>query len=364
MSISDKLTTIRNAIKAIKQAIINKGQTPSGDITTYPDAIGNITSGTTINNQNKTITSNGSYTADEGYTGLGTVTVNTPVIKNQEKTATSNGVVTPDTGYTGLSKVTVNTPAIKNQSKTVTENDTVTPDGGYTGLSDVTVNVPTGITPSGTISITENGTHDVTNYANANVNIPSIQYIPREVTSDGVLQPISTKFTFSLPSNVTSIGVHALKHALAQNNELASVDLSNITSVAFQGLYSAFNSCKGLTSVNLSGLIRIDNQGLYTAFSAATRLNSVDLSSVVSIGYGGLYRAFQDNALSSLSFPSLTSTSFGSATNPFNYMLGGVTGCTVHFPSNLESVIGSWSDVTSGFGGKNTVVLFDLPATS
>lgn len=33
---------------------------------------------TTINNQNKTIVSNGEYQADLGYTGLGTVTVNTP----------------------------------------------------------------------------------------------------------------------------------------------------------------------------------------------------------------------------------------------------------------------------------------------
>ena len=45
-------------------------------------------------------------------------------------------------------------------------------------------------------------------------------------------------------------------------------------------------------------------------------------------------------------------------------MLSGVTGCTVHFPSNLESVIGSWSDVTDGFDGTNTTVLFDLPATT
>jgi hypothetical protein len=44
-------------------------------------------------------------------------------------------------------------------------------------------------------------------------------------------------------------------------------------------------------------------------------------------------------------------------------MLPGVTGCTVHFPSNLQSVIGSWADVTEGFGGTNTTVLFDLPAT-
>ena len=34
--------------------------------------------GEEINNQDKTITTNGTYTADEGYTGLGTVTVNVP----------------------------------------------------------------------------------------------------------------------------------------------------------------------------------------------------------------------------------------------------------------------------------------------
>lgn len=35
-------------------------------------------SGEEINNQDKTVTENGQYTADEGYTGLGTVTVNVP----------------------------------------------------------------------------------------------------------------------------------------------------------------------------------------------------------------------------------------------------------------------------------------------
>ena len=34
--------------------------------------------GTTINNQDLDITQNGTYTADEGYTGLGTVDVDVP----------------------------------------------------------------------------------------------------------------------------------------------------------------------------------------------------------------------------------------------------------------------------------------------
>jgi hypothetical protein len=75
--------------------------------------------------------------------------------------------------------------------------------------------------------------------------------------------------------------------------------------------------------------------------------------------------AFQGcTKLKTLSFPALTSNSFGSYTNQFNNMLSGVTGCKVHFPSNLQSVIGSWSSVTSGFTGTNTTVLFDLPATT
>lgn len=40
--------------------------------------IGNYQGGSVINNQDKTITSNGIYNADAGYTGLGTVTVNVP----------------------------------------------------------------------------------------------------------------------------------------------------------------------------------------------------------------------------------------------------------------------------------------------
>ena len=62
---------------------------------------------------------------------------------------------------------------------TVTPNETIqtfnASDEGYVGYSQVTVNaIPEGyIQPSGTLTISENGTHDVTNYASAVVSISS-----------------------------------------------------------------------------------------------------------------------------------------------------------------------------------------------
>ena len=67
----------------------------------------------------------------------------------QTKTATANGDISPDDGYCGLGKVTVNVPATPTQEKTITitANGTqdVTPDSGKV-LSKVTVttNVPSG----------------------------------------------------------------------------------------------------------------------------------------------------------------------------------------------------------------------------
>lgn len=267
-TVSAKLTTIKTSLSNIKTSIINKGQTPTGDIMTYATAIDNIS---------------------------------------------------------------------------------------------------TGITPTGTISITENGTHDVTNYASAEVNVASsggVQYIPREVTN-GALQYPSSNFTFSLPSNVTSIGDYGLYYALYNCKVLELVNLNNIINIGNRGLSRCFNSCDILSSVDLSNVASISYEGLRDTFSGCSKLTSVDLSGLANIDIQGLYEAFTSCfKLTSLSFPSLTSTSFGGFKNQFYNMLSGVTGCTVHFPSNLESVIGTWSDVTKGFGGTRTTVLFDLPATT
>ena len=70
-------------------------------------------------------------------------------------------------------------PVLQEKSVTPTkEAQSVTPDMGYDGLSKVDVGaIPDQyIIPSGTVNITENGTHDVTGYASASVNVPATEF--------------------------------------------------------------------------------------------------------------------------------------------------------------------------------------------
>lgn len=90
---------------------------------------------------------------------------------------TENGTYIAGSGVDGYSPITVSVQHdVKLQSKTATPSDTaqaITPDSGYDGLSVVEVGAIPGdyIIPSGTLEISENGTHDVKNYAAVSVNI-------------------------------------------------------------------------------------------------------------------------------------------------------------------------------------------------
>lgn len=308
-----------------------------------------------------------------------------------------------------------------------------------------------GVTPTGTLPITSNGVYDVTNYASADVQVPTTapaHYIEKSVNANGTLIGASTiinmtgvtsvgekalyyayygntsitgavnfsditnladqdslSYTFTNCTGITSVDLGSLttiaspatgclKYAFSGCTGITSVDLGSLNSIqASSAFESAFNSCTNLPSINLGSLKEISGQYAFSsAFSNCTSLTTADLSLLVTLestsscahlfrscpslttvllssltvlsGNRALEGAFSYcTALSTLSFPALSGSNLGSYTNQFNNMLQGVTGCTVHFPSNLQSVIGSWSSVTAGFGGTNTTVLYDLPAT-
>lgn len=76
------------------------------------------------------------------------------------------------------------------RSLSVTENGTYTAPSGVDGYSPVTVNVPE---PAGTKTITSNGTHDVKDYASAQVNVPDVPAVTEAltVTENGTYTPDS-----------------------------------------------------------------------------------------------------------------------------------------------------------------------------
>ena len=301
------------------------------------------------------------------------------------------------TAYLGSQKVSPAIKAVKKETLNVTPTtsaQTFTPTGGVDCYGEVDVAAVTSSIDSNIKA--ENIKKDVTILGVTGTlgGGSDFYVIDREVSPQGVYKAPSSSFTFSLPSEAIDVGDYGLYYAFQNCTGLTSVDLSSLTTIsgnsgmnyAFggctsltsvdlsglttvsgnSGMYQAFSGCTGLTSVDLSGLTTVSgNNGMYYAFQNCTGLTSVDLSSLTTISGNGMnYTFFNCTSLTSISFPALTSTSFGSYTNQFNNMLYRVTGCTVHFPSNLQSVIGSWSDVTAGFGGTNTTVLYDLPATT
>ena len=95
--------------------------------------------------------------------------------------------VTPDSGYDALAKVTVDPiPSeyiVPSGTKNITANGTGIDVKAY---EKVDVAVP-GITPSGTLAIATNGSHDVTNYATAAVAVPAsaVDSGTKSITANG-----------------------------------------------------------------------------------------------------------------------------------------------------------------------------------
>lgn len=120
----------------------------------------------------------------------------------------------------------------------------------------------------------------------------------------------------------------------------------------------------------LEGLKKFEsnNNELSWAFSNNNKLVDVHFSGLSALSTVCTYPfdcAFHNcSNLNSVSFDVLTEENLQYCSNAFYGLLDGCTDVTVHFPSNLQSIMGNWSDVLNGFGGTNTTVLFDLPSTA
>ena len=291
--------------------------------------VANITGGgggATINNQDIDVTENGVYTADTGYTGLGTVNVNVP------------------TGTT-----------INNQNITVTENGTYTADVGYTGLGTVEVQVPNPST--GILSIVENGSYDVTEYATAEVNVPtggggattkfgvSIDNLLGDVNANGELSVPYGGFVFN-GAGIKSLDASALAHRFTTEDAsrclpVTKILLPDLLQASTASLAYVANSARFLTEVDLGLITDISgSSALKHAFGSAFSLATVRAPNVTTISGGfACQNAFESTSLTSNVFPNLTTISGDYACE---YMYRGCTFNALGL-DNLTTISGAYA---------------------
>ena len=187
--------------------------------------------------------------------------------------------------------------------------------------------------------------------------------ITREVSQSGVYQMPTSSFTFSLPSNATSLGDYALYHSFYNCTGLTSIDCSSLTILSgTQSMYEMCRGCANLVSIDFSNVTDITSNVLTQAFYNCTSLSSIDFSSLTSIsanarmlnafrecsslqgidlgnlttvtGHIALQQTFYDcTSLSSATFTNLESIGINSSTANYGHFTNCFHGCT-----NLTSI--------------------------
>lgn len=171
-----------------------------------------------------------------------------------------------------------------------------------------------GTTPTGTKNITANGVYDVTDFASADVQVPTTapaHYVEKTVDANGKLQNTAN---FINLNGVNDIGGQTLSYAYAgtsfPNN--TNIDMSSITQLTGTSACAyMFLQSSGSINVDMSNVQTITGNSACNSMFQYSGISSIDLSSLVTLGSYCMVSAFENSSLQHINFPSLTTTGSG-----------------------------------------------------
>ena len=230
-----------------------------------------------------------------------------------------------------------------------------------------------GTTPTGTINILQNGIVDVTDFASADVQVPTTapaSYRAFQKNASGQLVNSTSAPWVPLPAGTTDISDYCLYSAyrFTPANVLSgAIDLSSLTTISGTGACNTmFQNCTGITSVDLSSLTTISGiNGMSSCFSGCSGLTSIDLSGLTAVSGSAACREMFQNCpgITSINLSSLTTLSGANACNTMFY---GCTGITSINLSSLTTISGTaaCSTMFAGCAGITSIDLSGLTAAS
>ena len=267
------------------------------------------------------ITSNGNYNV-ESYAGVA-VSVS-PRLQNKAVGASESlQIVEPDSGFDGLLSVEVAAipstymgsaiPTMSGSVVTPTETlQTVVSANTYVTESVIMNPIPASyVVPSGTYSISANGTYGVSEYVSVAVNVSSDDraFIERTLTvlsNSGATYVASNAFQYA--KNLTEVNLPNCSYvgssAFYYCTSLATANLPSCTEISA----SAFASCTSLLSVSLPEVTTIGSG----AFSRCYSLQSVDIPECSNIGSNAFYACTSLSALNASGCLTVQSSAFAS----------------------------------------------------
>lgn len=231
--------------------------------------------GVPINNQDKTITQNGTYTADEGFTGLGTVNVSVAREDQMDIAAQLNGTIDRSITEVSSNVTSVGGYAFyKCNQLTTAEFPSATSIGIYAFYNCgklITVDAP---------AVT-----DIGDYAfNSCRKLTAVNFPLATSISNYAFQMCDaiTEANFPVATKVPYMGFSGCKTLTAVNFPVA-------TSIG----RTAFQSCRALTTVNFPAVTSIESE----AFEGCNLLPAVDLPATTSIGSEAFFDCYRLTAL-------------------------------------------------------------------